>query len=128
MPDHLLVDTDICIDISCDYAPSIARLDRAEQAFTVAVSDITRMELLIGCADKHQQRGIEKFMPRFDVVPVDAAVSARAVELLRRYRLSHGPLLDGALIAATALVHAVPLLTKNTRDFRFVAGLALEPY
>lgn len=124
----LLVDTDICIDVSRNYAPTIARMEHAEQTNTLAVSDITVMELLVGCADKRQQNTTEKFLSRFDFVSVDAAVSARAVELLRRYRLSHGLLLADALIAATALVHAIPLLTKNTRDFRFINGLTLEPY
>lgn len=128
MPDYTLVDTDICIDVTRGYAPTALRLDTVEQTTTLAVSDITVMELLVGCADKRQQNTTEKFLSRFDFVSVDAAVSARAVELLRRYRLSHGLLLADALIAATALVHAIPLLTKNTRDFRFINSLALEPY
>lgn len=124
----LLVDTDICIDVSRNYAPTIARMEHAEQTNTLALSDITVMELLVGCGDKSQQNATEKFLRRFAFVPVDAAVSALAVELLRCYRLSHGLLLADALIAATALVHAIPLLTKNTRDFRFIDGLTLEPY
>ena len=67
-------------------------------------------------------------MRRFASVPVDAAICERAVDLVRRYHLSHGLLLADALIAATALVHALLLLTKNARDFRFVTGLTLEPY
>ena len=128
MPDGLLVDTDICVDVSRGYAPTLARLERAEQTFAIAVSDITHMELLVGCTDKRQQRETEKFLRRFERVPVDAAVSAGAIELLRRYRLSHGLLLADALIAATALVHGIPLLTRNTRDFRFIRALTLEPY
>jgi hypothetical protein len=128
MPDGLIVDTDICIDISRAHAPSIARLDRAEQLYRVAMSDVTHMELLVGCVDKRQQRETEKFLRRFERIPVDAAISARAIELLRRYRLSHGLLLADALIAATALTHSLPLLTKNARDFRFISALVLEPY
>ena len=33
-----------------------------------------------------------------------------------------------ALIAATAITHRLPLLTKNQRDFQFVPGLKLLPY
>ncbi len=39
--------------------------------------------------------------------------------LLRRYRLSHGLLLADALIAATALVEGMPLVSKNQRDYRW---------
>jgi predicted nucleic acid-binding protein len=51
-----------------------------------------------------------------------------AVDLLRQYRLSHGLLIADALIAATCLAHSTPLLTKNQRDFRFIAGLTLPNY
>jgi len=59
---------------------------------------------------------------------LSASVSDRAVDLLRRYRLSHGLLIPDALIAATALVEGIPLVSQNQRDFRFIAGLDLRPY
>ena len=55
-------------------------------------------------------------------------ISERAVELLRRYRLSHGLLVPDALIAATSLFWDIPFLTKNQRDYRFIEGLNLLPY
>jgi hypothetical protein len=55
-------------------------------------------------------------------------ISDRAVALLQQYRLSHGLLIADALIAATGLEHNEPFITKNQRDFRFIAGLNLQPY
>ncbi|MCQ3975644.1 MAG: type II toxin-antitoxin system VapC family toxin, partial [Anaerolineae bacterium] len=55
-------------------------------------------------------------------------ISDVAVDLLRRYRLSHGLLIADALIAATALSLDTPLVTKNQRDCRFIAGLRLLAY
>ncbi len=52
-------------------------------------------------------------------------MSDAAVDLLRRYRLSHGLLIADAFIAASALVLDTPLLSKNQRDYRFIAGLNL---
>nr|MDQ2686882.1 PIN domain-containing protein [Armatimonadota bacterium] len=57
-----------------------------------------------------------------------SAALPRPADRCHRYRLSHGLLIPDALIAATALVHDIPLLTKNQRDFRFIAGLRLLPY
>jgi hypothetical protein len=51
-----------------------------------------------------------------------------AIDLLRRYRLSHGLLIADALIAATALSQGVPFVTKNERDYGFIAELRLLPY
>ncbi|GAB4159030.1 MAG: hypothetical protein Fur0046_38490 [Cyanobacteria bacterium J069] len=56
------------------------------------------------------------------------AVGDRATQLLQDYFLSHGLLIPDALIAATAIEHQIPLLTKNQRDFRFISDLTLLPY
>jgi predicted nucleic acid-binding protein len=42
--------------------------------------------------------------------------------------LSHGLLIADGLIAATALALNTPFVTKNQRDYRFIAGLDLRPY
>jgi predicted nucleic acid-binding protein len=55
-------------------------------------------------------------------------ISDRAVDLLKQYFLSHGLLIADGLIAATALVHNEAFVSKNQRDFRFIAGLNLLPY
>lgn len=57
------------------------------------------------------------------------AVSAiTAMELLKQYRGSHGLKIPDALIAATAIVHQAPLMTKNQKDFRFIKTLELPRY
>ncbi|MBU2610429.1 MAG: PIN domain-containing protein, partial [Chloroflexi bacterium] len=45
-------------------------------------------------------------------------ISSAAVELIRKYRLSHGLLIPDALIAATALTQNFDFITKNQRDSR----------
>jgi predicted nucleic acid-binding protein len=86
------------------------------------------MELLIGCRNKTEQRKVERFVRRFEVVKLSVAMSDRAIALLREYRLSHGLLIADGLIAATALVEGKPLASKNQRDYRFISGLTLLPY
>ncbi len=56
------------------------------------------------------------------------SISDQAVELLSDYRLSHGLLIADAFIAATAIVFAIPLLTKNQSDYRFIPNLNLPSY
>jgi len=50
------------------------------------------------------------------------------VELVRKYRLSHGLLIPDALIAASALTLDLDFITKNQRDYRFISELKLLPY
>ena len=86
------------------------------------------MELMIGCRNKRGLQTLDRFLLRFQVIPLFPSISTTAVELLRRYRLSHGLLIADALIAATALESEEPLLTKNQRDFRFIEGLNVLTY
>jgi predicted nucleic acid-binding protein len=71
---------------------------------------------------------LEKFLRRFQLLKLTEQVSDTAVDLLRQYRLSHNLLIADALIAASALVFAVPLISKNQRDYRFITGLNLLAY
>ena len=68
------------------------------------------------------------FLRRFQIQKLTVPISDKAVGLLQQYRLSHGLLIADALIAATALEHDSPFITKNQRDFRFIAGLRLLTY
>lgn len=86
------------------------------------------MELVVGCRNKAELRTLDRFLERFTVLPVDEAVSDLGMQLLREYRLSHGLLIPDALIGSTALAYEAPLVTKNQRDYRFIAGLELLPY
>lgn len=124
----LLVDSDLLIDVSRNVREAIDYLRRQGRAFTLVISTITQMELLVGCRNKTEQRQLERFLRPFPVLALNEAIADQAVGLLRRYRLSHGLLLPDALIAATALVHDVPLATMNQRDYRFIASLQLLPY
>ena len=86
------------------------------------------MELLVGSRNKREQDDIEEFLSRFQIIKITGSASDMAVELLRRYRLSHGLLIADALIAATAVVFNAPLISKNQRDYKFIAGLDLLAY
>jgi hypothetical protein len=124
----VLIDTDILIDAGHGIAEAINCLKQQEQKSTLAVSVITQMELMVGCRDKREFQKLEKFLRRFQVIKLDDQASNIAVDLIQRYRLSHGLLIPDALIAATALAYGIPLLTKNQRDYRFISGLQLLPY
>lgn len=69
---------------------------------------------------------MERFLrDHIRVIPLEPAISDKAVELLKRFRLSHGLLIPDSLIAATDLVTGSPLATKNRSDFHFIDGLEL---
>lgn len=50
-------------------------------------------------------------------IPIDEAISAKASELVEQYSHSHSVHAGDSLIAATALVHNLPLATGNVKHF-----------
>lgn len=44
---------------------------------------------------------------------------------MRKYSKSHGLGIPDALIAATAIIEELPLLTLNVKDFRYIDTLSL---
>ena len=128
MADFVVVDTDILIDASRAIGEALACLDQVEDQSALAVSAVTEMELVVGCRDKAELRTLDTFLKRFQIISLNEQMSDTAVALLRRYRLSHGLLIADAFIAASALVLDAPLVSKNQRDYRFIAGLNLLSY
>ncbi|MCS6912345.1 MAG: type II toxin-antitoxin system VapC family toxin [Anaerolineae bacterium] len=123
-----IVDTDILIDAARQVGEAVDCLAQIEQQSVLAVSVITQMELLVGCRNKLEMRRTERFLRRFQVLKLNDSICDAALELLRRYRLSHGLVIADALIAATALTVNQPLLSKNRRDYQFIGGLQLLPF
>jgi predicted nucleic acid-binding protein len=128
MADFTIVDTDILIDAGRGVSEAIACLKKIEQTSSLAASVITQMELTIGCRNKAELNEMDKFLSRFHLLKLAEPISDASVELLRQYRLSHGLLIADSLIAATALVFDAPLISKNQRDYRFIANLNLLAY
>ncbi len=93
-----------------------------------AISLVTKMELIVGCRDNRELSALDRFLDQFDVIHLRPRISEQALELLRRFRLSHGLLIADCLIAATAVVENLSLISKNQRDFRFIEELDLLPY
>lgn len=109
----LLVDTDVLVGHL-----------RGRRRFTgdgrvVAVSVITRCELFAGGDEPERLR---QLLGRIVELPVDGVIAERA----GRVRRSTGIATPDALIAATALIHRLPLMTRNRRHFDCVDGLTVH--
>lgn len=68
---------------------------------------------------------MKKRIKVYDVVQIDSAISAKAIELIESYRLSHGLQIPDAIIAAMSIVYQIPLHTYNLKDFDFIPEIAL---
>jgi predicted nucleic acid-binding protein len=117
------------IDYTRGVQAALQFLNPRRATGTLRVSVMSATELIQGSRNLAEQRMIEWFLARMPAIAVNDAVSTRAYELMRTYFLSHGLLIVGALLAATALEHGLTLYTLNVRDFRMVPNLSLvRPY
>ncbi len=123
-----LIDSDVLIDVLRGDPLALGTLNALLQEGPVTVSVISRMETIRGCLNREMQQKAERLLKQVELVSLDAQISTRADQLITSYYLSNNMAVPDALIAATALVYDLPLLSKNQRDFRFIPGLQLLPY
>ena len=124
----VLVDSNILIRFSRGDDVAAKWLERFEESTELRISNITRMELLIGARDKAHLKNIRQFLSRYLTIHINEMISQRASSLIEAYNLSHGLQIADSLIAATALELDCELATINRKDFRFIEDLRLVDY
>lgn len=131
--DVYLLDTDVLSEI-VRASPNVHVMARlfAQRSADLYASEITRFELRRGASLRQDAEHLWARLRR-DVLPIvrwldlTAPISERGGEVsaeLRRKGREAGTL--DPLLAATALVHGLVLVTRNLRDFEHVAGLRIE--
>ena len=115
----MLLDSNIII---YSVEPAHAPLRAFIAAHRPAVSAVSIVEVLgyhrLAATDR---QAFEKFFAAAPILPLDRPVVDRAVVLRQQRRMSLGD----SLVAATALIHDLPLVTHNTADFKWVPALRL---
>ena len=87
-----------------------------------AVSALSYLEVLgYHLLTDQQRQYFEEFFQVAQVLPISQAVLTQAVALRQQRRMTLGD----AIIAGTALVHELTLITRNVGDFRWIAELNL---
>ena len=81
--DMVIVDTDILIDVGREVREAVNCLQQIEQKFSLAVSIVTQMELIVGCRNKKELTTLEKFLERFHIIRLDEQISDLATDLLK---------------------------------------------
>lgn len=120
----ILCDTNIFISAFNGKQDTIDQLDKIGLD-EIVLSAMTVMELFQGMGNKGELAKMKKKIKYYDVVQIDEAISAKAVEFIETYKLSHGLSIPDAIIGAAAVVHQIPIYTYNIRDFDFLPGIIL---
>jgi predicted nucleic acid-binding protein len=120
----VLFDTDVLIYAQRGSRRAALAIDNTAQRL---VSVQSLMELVQGARDKDDLRIIKRFLAElgFTVLPLSENIGHRGLVYVEEYGLSAGLRAGDAIIAATAVENALPLLSANAKHFRPIKELDL---
>ncbi len=117
----MIIDSNIIIYASKSTYPSLLSYLRNNES-SLTTSAICKIEVL----GYHQLKKVEKqylenFFNAIRVLPIDSGVINKAIELKQKRNIAT----PDAIVAATALVHDLPILTQNKKDFARIKSLKI---
>ena len=123
----MLIDTDVIIWALRGNSKAIRAISLLEHR---VISQITRMELIVGCRSKQEINLLKRFLgdEAFKVVPLTPEIGIRADLWLEQKNLIHGVGLADALIASTASSLGLTLFTSNAKHFRCFDQLEVKKF
>lgn len=126
MEPQYLIDTNTVIDYLGRNLPELGMifLDEILDAAPV-VSVITKIEVLGFNAPTEYHILLESFIADLTIIDLTSAIVDQTIAIRKNYKTK----LPDAIIAATASVHNLTLITRNTSDFKNILDLkCLDPY
>ncbi len=119
----MLLDSNILIYAANQSAPEIESLAISADS---SVASVTQIEVYgFTGLQPDEKAALDILFRRLTVHPLDTAVIERAIALRQESKMG----LADAIIAATALAHDLPLVTRNDDDFKHVTGLrVINPF
>ena len=115
----MLLDTNILIYMA---QPGGEKLQSQLLGMAPAASQISRVEALgFHRITPKEDAQLRKVFGWVEVLPMNEAVADAAIALRRARNMKLGD----ALIAATALLYRLPLMTRNEADFRHLTSLTI---
>jgi len=123
MGKKFLIDTNVLIEYTGDLLP--------EKVHSF-VSGIIDVQFTISVINKIEVLGyitsgkdIEDFIGLADILELTEEIANKTIDLRKVYKIK----IPDAIIAATALVHKLSLITHNIKDFEKIQGLkVIDPY
>ncbi|MFK5970277.1 MAG: type II toxin-antitoxin system VapC family toxin [Candidatus Marithrix sp.] len=89
------------------------------------INDIVIMELYQGARNKNDLAFIKREISIFQILKTNQEIIELSKQIVEKYHLSHNMKIMDALIAATAMVYDLELMTLNCKDFKYLKQLSL---
>ena len=122
----IIADTDVLIDFLIGVQPVKNRIAKYVEAEQIQTTAVTCFELLSGADETKRGHAVRQLLDALNVLPLDRAAARRAAAVRRKLeRTGEAIGMGDSLIAGIALVHSLPLFTKNRAHFERVENLEL---
>lgn len=126
MGQRFLIDTNVIIDYTSGKFDNDAAIF-AENIFNTDfnISVVVKIEALGYSGPLSEMELLTDFINTANVFPLDDIVTKKTIELRKNNKLKLGD----AIIAATAIMQDLTLLTRNISDFKNIADIrVIDPY
>jgi predicted nucleic acid-binding protein len=120
-----LIDTDVLIEYLRGRKPAIEYLECLELKPSVSVISVA--ELYSGVRNKQESDALDLFLQAFDIIEVNLEIARQGGYYRKTYGPSNGIGLADALIAATAGMHDLELVTFNLKHYPMILNVRI-PY
>jgi predicted nucleic acid-binding protein len=114
-----LLDSNVIIDLIGKKLP-IQTINVIGGNFMLS-SDVSRIEVLGFSNSREEEDGFISFFSDLQILSLEEAVIQKAIQIRKQKKIKLGD----AIIAATALVHNLKLITRNISDFKAIENLEL---
>jgi len=123
----MVFDTDVFIWIQRGSRRAAKAIDEAGRR---CLSVYSYMEFLQGSCDTTQLRLNQAFLRDlgFETLALTENIGHRASIYVQQYVLSHNMRAGGAIVAATAGEHGLPLVTSNAKHYRQIPEIQLKVF
>ena len=123
-----LWDTNIVIYFLQKQFPNSAEqfVDSTLEHSSPAISAVTEIELLCWKTDNEKDLEVlHRFVEEVIVFEIERSIRLKTADIRKTHRIK----LPDAIIAATALIHNLSLITRNIKDFKRIDGLkVINPF
>ncbi len=122
-----LVDTDVLIWYLRGNKKAARELDHLND---FSMSTVSYIELVQGMRSKKELDTLRSTITEWgsDIVPINEMISTKAILYVEEHFHSHNLRLADALIAATASLKGMALLTGNIKHYKVIKGLTLQQF
>lgn len=118
----VLLDSNILIEIANTETWKHVIDEHSDLIFVISAVSVMELYALAGMSEAEEKR-IDQIVGYLRVAAVTRSIAKGAGRLSRTRQKRHRA---DALIAATALEFAIPLITRNVKDFKNIPGLVVR--